>query len=182
MVAELSTKPFEKDYLRRSGGGAWEASKPFPPPGQLASEDHAQHLLDFALLLRVLRPDASDLVLDLGAGSCWVSDWLRRCGVQTVAVDIAFDMLRLGAVRLGGAKGLTVADMEDLPFADGVFSKACCLNAFHHIPNAARALREIRRVLAPDGVVFFSEPGAGHAIHPTSVAAARNYGVPKTRF
>ena len=39
------------------------------------------------------------------------------------------------------------------------------------------ALREIRRVLSPDGVVFFSEPGEGHAAHPTSIAATRNYGV-----
>jgi ubiquinone/menaquinone biosynthesis C-methylase UbiE len=176
-MAQPDTKQSEKEYLRRSAGGEWEASKPFPPPGQLATDDHAQHLLDFAVLLRVLAPGPSDLVLDLGAGSCWVSDWLRRCGVRTVAVDIALDMMRLGATRLGAARGLTVGDMEHLPFADNSFSKACCLNAFHHVPDAVGALGEIRRVLVPDGVAFFSEPGAGHASHPTSVAASRNYGV-----
>jgi SAM-dependent methyltransferase len=173
----MDTKQAEKDYLRRSSGGEWEASKPFPPPGQAATDDHAQHLLDFAVLLRVLAPGPSDLVLDLGAGPCWVSDWLRKCGVQTVALDIAWDMLHLGASRLGGAHGLVVGDMEQLPFADGAFSKACCLNAFHHVPDTKRALGEIRRVLEPDGVVIFSEPGVGHAKHPTSLAAARNYGV-----
>jgi SAM-dependent methyltransferase len=171
------SKQSEKEYLRRSGGGSWEATKPFPPPGQIATEDHAQLLLDFAVLLRVLTPASSDLVLDLGAGSCWVSEWLRRCGFRTTALDISFDMLRLGASRLGGSHGLVVGDMEFLPFAEGAFSKACCLNAFHHVPDAVRALREIKRVLAPDGVVFFSEPGAGHANHPTSLAASRNYGV-----
>lgn len=176
-MQQLDTKQSEKDYLRRSAGGEWEASKPFPPPGQIATEDHAQHLLDFAVLLRVLRPGPSDLVLDLGAGSCWVSDWLRRCGMKTVAADISFDMLQLGATRLGGAHGLVVGDMEHLPFATNAFSKACCLNAFHHVPDRIGALRDIKRVLAPDGVVFFSEPGVGHASHPTSVAAARNYGV-----
>ena len=176
-MAQPDSKQSEKDYLRRSAGGEWEASKPFPPPGQIAGEDHAQHLLDFAVLLRVLTPEPSDLVLDLGAGSCWVSDWLRRSGVRTVAVDIAYDMLRLGARRLGSARGLTVGDMEHLPFADRSFSKACCLNAFHHVPDAVGALREIKRVLTPDGVAFFSEPGIGHARHPTSIAASRNYGV-----
>jgi ubiquinone/menaquinone biosynthesis C-methylase UbiE len=171
------SKQAEKGYLRRSAGGEWEGSKPFPPPGQTATEEHAQHLQDFAVLLRVLSPQRTDLVLDLGAGSCWVSDWLRRCGVRTVAVDIAFDMLRLGSTRLGSASGLAVGDLERLPFADRSFAKACCLNAFHHIPNPSDALREIRRVLTPDGVVFFSEPGVGHAAHPTSVAASRNYGV-----
>lgn len=171
------SKQAEKDYLRRSGGGEWEASKPFPPSGQSATEEHAQHLLDFAVLLRVLTPKPSDLVLDLGAGSCWVSEWLRRCGVPTVAVDIAWDMLRLGATRLGSARGLAAGDMEHLPFADASFGKACCLNAFHHVPNSLEALREIRRVLTPDGIAFFSEPGLGHANHPTSLAASRNYGV-----
>jgi ubiquinone/menaquinone biosynthesis C-methylase UbiE len=176
-TSQRDTKQAEKDYLRRSGGGQWEASKPFPPPGQIATAEHAGHLLDFAVLLRVLAPERSDLVLDVGAGSCWVTDWLRRCGVTTIAVDISWDMLRLGATRLGSARGLIVGDMEQLPFADGVFSKACCLNAFHHVPDAMRALGEIKRVLARDGVALFSEPGIGHAKHPASIAASRNYGV-----
>ena len=171
------SKQAEKDYLRRSAGGAWETSKPFPPAGQFASDAHAQLLLDFAVLLRVLRPEPSDVVLDLGAGSGWVSEWLRRFGVKTVALDISVDMLRVGATRLGSARGLVAGDMEQLPFADHVFSKACCVDAFHHVPDAAGALREVRRVLARDGVAFFSEPGLGHATHPIAVAASRNYGV-----
>lgn len=173
----LDSKQAEKEYLRRSGGGQWELLKPFPPLGQTATEEHSQHLLDFAVLLRVLAPRPSDLVLDLGAGSCWVSDWLRKCGFTTVAVDIALDMLQLGRRRFGSAKGLVVGDMERLPFADRSFDKACCLNAFHHIPDSLAALREIRRVLKPNGVVFFSEPGVGHSSQPGSLAASRNYGV-----
>ena len=171
------SKQAEKDYLRRSAGGAWEISKPFPAQGQTATDEHAQHLLDFAVLLRVLSPTSSDLILDLGAGSCWVSDWLRRCGSRTVALDIAVDMLRLGHARMNSASGLVAGDMEHLPFRAQSFNKACCLNAFHHVPDIFVALSEVRRVLTPDGVAIFSEPGLGHATNPTSVAAMRNYGV-----
>jgi ubiquinone/menaquinone biosynthesis C-methylase UbiE len=171
------SKQAEKDYLRRSAGGAWEMSKPFPAPGQTATEGHAQHLIDFAVLLKVLAPAPSDLILDLGAGSCWVSDWLRRFGFKTVATDIALDMLRVGRARLSSSNGLVAADMEHLPFASASFTKACCVDAFHHVPDMDAALREIRRVLTPDGVVFFSEPGVGHADNPVSLAATRNYGV-----
>jgi SAM-dependent methyltransferase len=176
-MSASNSKQAEKDYLRHSGGGAWEASKPFPPQGQVGGAGHAQDLLDFAVLMRVLAPEPSDSILDLGAGSCWVSDWLRRFGFKTVAVDIAWDMLRLGADRLRSPHGLVVGDMEQLPFRKGAFNKACCLNAFHHVPNMNAALVEIRRVLSQNGVVFFSEPGVGHSEHPTSIAAVRNYGV-----
>ena len=176
------SKQAEKNYLRRSAGGEWELSKPFPPAGQVGSDEHAQHLLDFAVLLRILAPAPSDLILDLGAGSCWVSDWLRRFGFATVAVDISWDMLDLGRTRLARGNGLVVGDLERLPFAAGSFSKACCLNAFHHVPDMNAALRDLRRVLSPDGVVFFSEPGEGHASHPTSIAATRNYGVQESEI
>jgi ubiquinone/menaquinone biosynthesis C-methylase UbiE len=176
-MSASDSKQAEKDYLRRSRGGDWEASKPFPPPGHVGGDGHAQDLLDFAVLMRVLAPEPADPILDLGAGSGWVSDWLRRFGFKTVAVDIAWDMLRLGADRLRSSQGLVAGDMEHLPFRNGAFNKACCLNAFHHVPNMPAALVEIRRVLSDTGVVFFSEPGVGHASHPTSLAAVRNYGV-----
>jgi hypothetical protein len=41
----------------------------------------------------------------------------------------------------------------------------------------AAAVREIHRVLAPDGVAVFSEPGVGHADKPWSVSASRDFGV-----
>ena len=107
----MDSKQAEKEYLRRSAGGEWEMSKPFPVQGQTGSDEHAQHLLDFAVLLRILVPRSSDLILDLGAGSCWVSEWLRRFGARTVAVDIALDMLRLGRARLKSADGLVTGDM-----------------------------------------------------------------------
>ena len=167
-MASANSKQSEKEYLRRSAGGEWEASKPFPPPGQSATDEHAQHLLDFAVLLRVLTPAPSELLLDLGAGSCYVG-LVARYGVQTVAVDIAFDMLRVGqAVGIGEGPG---DRRHGAPFAPTTASRKPVANAFTmcRIPEA---LREIKRVLAPDGVAFFSEPGIGHASHPTSIAAS----------
>src|SRR5262245_64725 len=129
----VDSKAAEKLYLLRSGGGDWERSKPFPPVGQIAGTEHTQHIHDFAALLKILAPTSDDRILDLGAGSGWVSDWLTRCGFRTVAIDIAVDMLRLAAERSHQTPRLVAGDMEALPFADKTFSKACCLNAFHHV-------------------------------------------------
>src|SRR5438067_377390 len=61
-----------------------------------------------------------------------------------------------------------VARGQALPFADDTFDGVLCLNALHHLPSYAAALREIRRVLKPGGRAVFSEPGTAHAVQPLS--------------
>ena len=97
------SKQSEKEYLRRTSGGAWERLKPFSPPGTSTLDDSAALIQDFAAALRHLPPSPADLILDLGAGACWCSDWLQRLNLRTVAVDISVDMLSLGRTRLTGA-------------------------------------------------------------------------------
>ncbi|HXE81556.1 MAG TPA: class I SAM-dependent methyltransferase [Vicinamibacterales bacterium] len=175
----VDTKAHEKEYLRRAAAGEWERLKPFSPPGTSTVAESASLMLDFAAALVHLPPAPSDLILDLGAGACWCSDWLQRLNLRTVAVDISWDMLRLGRTRLPdrGKVWLAAGDLEALPFASSSFDKAYCLSAIHHVPDIDRALREIHRVLTPDGAVLFSEPGVGHAEKPGSVAAMRDFGV-----
>ncbi len=173
------SKQSEKDYLRRVGGGAWELHKPFLPAGSYDLEETTQDIQDFAMLLRMLRPEPDDLILDLGAGSCWCSDWLERLNLSTVSVDISIDMLRLGQQRMrsGVDARLITGDLEQLPFAAGSFDKAVCLNALHHVPRLDLAIKEIHRVLNDTGMVLFSEPGVGHADKPWSKSATQDYGV-----
>jgi len=173
-----STKQAETEYLQRTAGGTWERYKPFSPPGTNTIEESSRLVLDFAVLLRCLQPAQSDLILDLGSGGGWCSDWLGRLNYRTVAVDISLDMLRVGRSRTDPRRtALAAGDFEALPFATGAFDKACCLSALHHVPDIPKALREIRRVLAPDGIALFAEPGAGHAESAVSVAAMRDCGV-----
>ncbi len=174
------TKQAEKDYLRRAASGDWEMSKPFARPGATVNAADAADLIhDFAVMLRMLAPQPGDLILDLGSGGCWVSDWLARMDFCPVSVDIAFDMLDLGRARVpaGGSAGFVVGDMEALPFVSGSFDHACCLNAIHHVPSIPTALREICRVLRPDGRAAFLEPGLDHSSLPASQAAMRDFGV-----
>ncbi len=173
-----NSKQSEKEYLRRTAGGAWERLKPFSPPGTSTLGDSAALIQDFAAALHHLPPSPDDLILDLGAGACWCSDWLQRLNLRTVAVDISVDMLRLGRTRLTGARPWVVAgDLERLPFGAGTFDKAYCLSAIHHIPDIPSALAELSRVLTPAGAVLFSEPGVGHAGKAGSVTAMRDFGV-----
>jgi SAM-dependent methyltransferase len=176
-VAPTNTKQAEKEYLGRTGSTSWEQAKPFSPPGADTLNDSASLLHDFAAALLTLQPSPDDLILDLGAGACWCSDLLGRLNRSSVALDISLDMLRAGRARPGRAIRAVAGDMESLPFRDGVFQKAICLSAMHHVPNIGAAVREVSRVLADEGVALFSEPGQGHAEASVSTAAMRDFGV-----
>jgi SAM-dependent methyltransferase len=172
-----SSKSAEKAYLARAGTDRWEHVKPFSSPGHDDTREGARLIHDFAIALLCLEPKPGDRVLDLGAGSCWASEWLRRFNVDTISVDLAVDMLHVGRARLGPDAAIVTGDLEMLPFAAASIDHAVCLNAFHHIPDGRKALREIHRVLRSGGRLLLSEPGRGHADAETSVTAAGGYGV-----
>jgi ubiquinone/menaquinone biosynthesis C-methylase UbiE len=175
----VDSKQSEKEYLRRTSAGEWERLKPFSPPGTDTVADSAALIQDFAAAIAHLPPKPTDLILDIGAGACWCSDWLQRLNLQTVAVDISWDMLRLGRTRFRdpAAAFFVTGDLEYLPFASASFDKAYCLSAIHHVPSIRRAVVEIHRVLKPEGAAVFSEPGVGHADKPGSISAMRDFGV-----
>jgi SAM-dependent methyltransferase len=134
------------------------------------------YLFDFSVACGLLAPRPDDLVLDFAAGTCWASELLGRLGVRTVSVDLSVEMMRRGRERLAADSRLVFRDDakfvaargQSLPFAAGSFEGVLCMNALHHLPSYAAALREIHRVLKPGGRAVFSEPGTAHAAQPLS--------------
>lgn len=133
-------------------------------------------LFDFSVACDLLAPRPDDRVLDVASGTCWATELLARLGVRTVSVDLSFEMMRRGRQRLAADSRLVfredaafvAARGQALPFSDHTFDGVLCLNALHHMPDYASALREIYRVLKPGGRAVFSEPGTAHAAQPLS--------------
>jgi ubiquinone/menaquinone biosynthesis C-methylase UbiE len=55
---------------------------------------------------------------------------------------------------------LAQASVESLPYPDGFFDGVVTISALEYVPDIGAACREIRRVLAPDGVFAVVTPGA----------------------
>jgi 2-polyprenyl-3-methyl-5-hydroxy-6-metoxy-1,4-benzoquinol methylase len=104
-----------------------------------------------ALLLRSMR------LLDVGCGDgtlcLMVGEEARRC----IGVDGAMPALRKAA-----AQGLAVqcADFNaaHLPYRDGAFDAASCLDVLEHVLDPRHLLRELARVLEPGGVLILTTP------------------------
>lgn len=74
--------------------------------------------------------------------------------VTVTGVDLSpamLDIARTRAAELGREVKLREADAEDLPFADGSFDTVVCTLSLCTIPDHARAIAEMARVLRPGG-------------------------------
>ena len=98
------------------------------------------------------------MVLDLATGTGDVALAVRDRPV--VGGDFCLDMLALAqrkARRSRRAVGWTAADALALPFADGSFGAVTIAFGVRNFADLAAGFREIRRVLAPSGVLAILE-------------------------
>lgn len=110
------------------------------------------------LTLDQLSLQPADRLLEVGfGGGDLLAQILATGGCDYVAgIDRSPDMVRVVERRLGkhlraGALEVRVADVEALPFDDGVFTKLCSVNTLYFWESPLRALMECRRVLGKDG-------------------------------
>lgn len=108
-----------------------------------------------------------DKVLDLGCGEGRhvISTYLEA-DVDSVGVDLCVEDLKTTAEKFQPFKqnsneksfSLSCANALELPFADNTFDKVICSEVLEHIPDYEGALKEINRVLKPNGLFCASVP------------------------
>jgi ubiquinone/menaquinone biosynthesis C-methylase UbiE len=105
-----------------------------------------------------LRLTPGQRVLDLGCGPADGTVKLRHLGAEGIGLDYSAGMLA-AARREPSLQGrLCRGDAGRLPFRDAAFDKVICTNSFHHYPDHRSALREVRRVLKPGGLLVLVDP------------------------
>jgi 2-polyprenyl-3-methyl-5-hydroxy-6-metoxy-1,4-benzoquinol methylase len=109
-------------------------------------------------------------VIDVGSGSGELVRWLRSEGADVVGVECGETMIGLARrADVDHAEAYVDGTAQALPLPDGQADVVVMANSLHHVPADAmdEALREARRVLRAEGILYVSEPvpeGSGHEL------------------
>ena len=99
-------------------------------------------------------------VLDVGCGSGFYTTQFRDLGNKMAATDITVEGVRT-VVQTGVP--VTLSDVEKgLPFADESFDMVPFIEVVEHLLRPDLALREIRRILRPGGLLLLTTPNYAH--------------------
>jgi ArsR family transcriptional regulator len=102
-------------------------------------------------LLGLLDPET--VAADLGCGTGPVAEALAPVVSKVIAVDASEAMLRASKRRLEpfGNVEFHCAELESLPIDDNRLDAATLILVLHHLPDPAKVISEVARVLKPRG-------------------------------
>ncbi|MGZ4238872.1 MAG: class I SAM-dependent methyltransferase [Solirubrobacteraceae bacterium] len=112
------------------------------------------------MLDRLARPAGKDVV-DIGCGGGALVRELIVRGARVVGVEISEEQLATAVAQDDGhGARYVVGEAQRLPLDDAGADIAILMRTLHHVPSARLldALREGRRVLRADGLVYVAEP------------------------
>jgi ubiquinone/menaquinone biosynthesis C-methylase UbiE len=116
-----------------------------------AQPDGYHAMLDDMEVALVRRYGTSGSVLECGCGTGLLLERFSEFAVRAEGIDLSPGMLEQARAR-----GLSVAEasITELPFADHTFDVTCSFKVLAHVPDLARALREMARVTKPGGTIL----------------------------
>ena len=133
-------------------------------------------------LVAMLAPAGDERVADLGSGTGFYTDDVAPFVERIYAVDLQPEMhARYREKGVPENVTLVTSGVDDLPFDDATLDAAVTTMTYHEF-YGPDALREVRRVLAPDGrfaIADWSRNGSGESGPPTDerydLSAARDH-------
>lgn len=147
------------------GAGLWWRKNPSACPyGQRFWVEAPHPVITRDRLRQVLRPQAGERLLEIGVGTGYYSLELAESiapGGKLELFDLQQEFLD-HVMRAAGERGLTnlvptQGDATALPYEDASVDAVILTAVLGEIPDTAAALREIRRVLKPDGRLVVGE-------------------------
>lgn len=146
-------------------GVAWLRTHPSPLPYSQRFLVQGPHpFLGRQRLREILEPRPGERILEVGPGTGYhslpVASWISPGGTLEI-VDVIEEWLdhTMGVAKEQGIRNIVPAraDATSLPHEAGSFDAAFLVHVLGEVPDQEAALRELRRVLKPDGRLVVGE-------------------------
>ena len=112
-------------------------------------------VLEARIVFDYLKPHKNEKVCDVACGCGELSIRLIKRGCQVVGTD--FDKKSIAiAQAFSGKNSFALANAEKLPFKSDIFDKVVSVCALEHFNEGETALKEIYRILKPNGSVVLT--------------------------
>jgi SAM-dependent methyltransferase len=96
------------------------------------------------------------IILELGCGTGYFTKELVKTKAEVYAIDISPDLIEKAKFDSPQVQFI-LGDAHATSFSDNTFDKVLGSSVLHHL-DYHRALKEIYRLLKPNGRIFFTEP------------------------
>jgi ubiquinone/menaquinone biosynthesis C-methylase UbiE len=120
----------------------------------------------FDFMLEYVPQQAKILELGTGRGDLWKDNAERIPAAWDMTLtDLSAGMIHDQQIYLGDLArrmNYRVVNAVDIPYADNSFDVVVANYMLYHVPDRAKTIAEIQRVLKPDGVLFAATNGMNH--------------------
>ena len=108
------------------------------------------------VLMRLLPKYCRGMTLDAGAGRAKYKSLITTYCTRYIAVDNMSSLYQFANKRSAPLPVDILADVLQLPIRDAVFDCVVCTQVIEHVPQPERLVRELARVLKPNGYLIIS--------------------------
>ena len=103
---------------------------------------------------------AGKRVVDCGCGEGYGTALLAERSALSIGVDRESEVVAYAARKYKASERATfvAASVDAIPFTDGSIDIVVCFQVLEHLPDPLAFLQEVRRLLAPGGVLILTTP------------------------
>ena len=128
-------------------------------------------------LLKHITIDNSTMVLDLGCGGGYIARELyNKTRAQIYGIDSSNEAIQLSVDK---SKEIPIryqkADITELPFSDDFADVILCIGVIEHVKEYECCLKEIKRVLKSNGLVYVVSSNRDSFIYEQKIVRAVSY-------
>ncbi|MCL5733813.1 MAG: class I SAM-dependent methyltransferase [Patescibacteria group bacterium] len=125
-------------------------------------ENFADQIAVSRLLTRIPLPRLR--IIDVGAGGGRLAPLYEKIWEQVVLLDPSCDQLSIAKNKISRAEKIefVCAAVDSIPLSDASCDAALCVRVFHYITDPRKAIREIGRILIPEGYLILEIPNKIH--------------------